>query len=171
MILVTSDTHFYHQKLIKNSVRNPGFTEAIIRQWNQQVSPSDTVIHCGDVIMERHQEVGEILKRLNGTKVLVRGNHDQQRGVNFWLNMGFAFVCDSFRIKYHGVNIKFTHKPSQRFSTDLNIHGHVHSEYRRTQLTFELTPKHINVAMDECQLQLIELDTLISRIRIGVKHP
>lgn len=165
LIWVTSDTHFFHQKLIENGVRKPEFNKEIIAQWNTLVSPDDTVIHCGDVIMASHQEVGKVLKKLNGIKILVRGNHDQQRGANFWLNMGFAFVCDSFKLKYQGLTIKFSHKPRASLNTDLNIHGHVHSEYRRSQLTFALTQRHINVAIDENELKLIQLDKIIQNYR------
>ena len=55
--------------------------------------------------------------------------------------------------------------PRASLNTDLNIHGHVHSEYRRSQLTFALTQRHINVAIDENELKLIQLDKIIQNYR------
>ena len=48
--------------------------EALISNWNSVVRPKDKVYNLGDVVINRkhlHQ-----LSRLNGEKVLIRGNHD-----------------------------------------------------------------------------------------------
>lgn len=52
--------------------------EALIRNWNSQVEPDDTVFHLGDFSMglQDGDRVRAIFSRLMGRKVLVLGNHD-----------------------------------------------------------------------------------------------
>jgi calcineurin-like phosphoesterase family protein len=53
--------------------------EVLIHNWNKVVAPNDEVYHLGDVFRVRNGNVEEyrsILKRLNGRKYLILGNHD-----------------------------------------------------------------------------------------------
>jgi len=82
---LVSDTHFTHMGVCKFT-RSDGVTklrpwstpeemdEAMVEKWNAVVKPHDKVYHLGDVVM-RVKDL-DILNRLNGDKVLIRGNHD-----------------------------------------------------------------------------------------------
>ena len=78
-IFFSSDHHFYHANIIK--LCNRPFSsvidmnEAMIRLWNETVSPEDTVHYLGDFSMA-FRPVELYTHRLNGTKYLVPGNHD-----------------------------------------------------------------------------------------------
>lgn len=85
----TSDLHFFHRNIIDYSDRpyrdaggNPdvaAMNEGIIRNWNEVVGPGDRVYILGDVAMggrSKAPELAKILRRLNGKKYLVPGNHD-----------------------------------------------------------------------------------------------
>ena len=84
-VFLVSDTHFGHMGVCRFT-RNDGVTklrpwdspeemdEAMIRAWNERVKPTDKVYHLGDVIINRR--AFSTLARLNGDKVLIRGNHD-----------------------------------------------------------------------------------------------
>jgi calcineurin-like phosphoesterase family protein len=81
-IWFTSDTHLGHYNIIKYC--NRPFTsvqqmdETIIRNWNSVVQPEDTIYHLGDFTFYREEEkVLNLLRRLNGTKIFVFGNHDK----------------------------------------------------------------------------------------------
>lgn len=51
--------------------------EGLINNFNSVVSKDDTVIMLGDIIMgKKFENVPKYLPRLNGTKILVNGNHD-----------------------------------------------------------------------------------------------
>jgi calcineurin-like phosphoesterase family protein len=86
-IFFTSDTHFGHKNIIrlsnrpfkatKNQTDIEVMNEAIVKNWNATVSPEDTVYHLGDVALGPIDESLAIIARLNGTKVLVTGNHDR----------------------------------------------------------------------------------------------
>lgn len=138
-IFIIADTHFYHENIIKFEDRPLDNVEIIIKNWNDRVAPEDLVIHLGDVIFGHNKEtvLPELMKRLNGKKILTRGNHDSYPSSkwgdwDWFMERGFDFVCDYFVYK----NIAFSHAPltplpfkSPNYfneQVDLNIHGHLH---------------------------------------------
>ena len=83
-IFFISDTHFGHKNIIKftDSNNNPirpfnnveEMDECMADRWNAVVRPNDRVFHLGDGVINRR--CLPILDRLNGKKVLIKGNHD-----------------------------------------------------------------------------------------------
>ena len=133
---VISDTHFGHTnswekfKLEDGSPLRP-FTsteemdETMIERWNAKVQPQDTVYHLGDVVINK--KYLHLVERLNGRKILIRGNHDIFGDEQYYL-AGFEQI--------HGVRVfvdKFilSHIPlhpdcvTERFK--VNVHGHLHA--------------------------------------------
>lgn len=51
--------------------------ETLIRNWNEVVAPDDTVWHLGDFAFCQLRQFEELLRRLNGHKNVVLGNHDK----------------------------------------------------------------------------------------------
>ena len=92
MIFVTSDTHFFDEHLlgltdfaVRPFLLASMMNETIIENWNEVVAPNDTVYHLGDIAVhfirpesKSHQDVYDVLKRLNGNLVLIKGNHDNR---------------------------------------------------------------------------------------------
>ena len=132
-VWLVSDTHFGHAGVCRFT-RNDGVTklgpwddaqemdEAMIAAWNDRVRPSDKVYHLGDVVINRRAL--NTLARLNGDKVLIRGNHD-------------IFRDDEYRQyfrelrAYHVMNgMILSHIPVHEASLGrfgVNIHGHPHA--------------------------------------------
>lgn len=132
-VFLVSDTHFGHAGVCRFT-ESDGVTkirpwtdpaqmdEDMVRMWNETVKPTDKVYHLGDVVMNR--KALPIMHRLNGDKVLIRGNHD-------------IFPDEEYRKyfreirAYHVMNgMILSHIPLHsdslgRFGT--NIHGHLHS--------------------------------------------
>lgn len=82
-VLFTSDTHFGHRNIIDFCDRPWGSVEAmnegLIERWNKVVKPEDTIYHLGDFAMTiSDDEIRAILRRLNGTKIIILGNHDER---------------------------------------------------------------------------------------------
>lgn len=80
-VFFISDTHFGHERILELGNGRPfrsisEHDEKIVENWNSVVSPNDTVYHLGDVALGGVQNL-EILKVLNGRKLLVPGNHDR----------------------------------------------------------------------------------------------
>lgn len=76
-----ADTHFGHGGIIALCQRPfsdvAEMDAAMIAAWNATVRPTDSVIHLGDFAY-RHpaDKLQALFASLNGTKHLVRGNHD-----------------------------------------------------------------------------------------------
>ena len=116
-------------------------TACIIERFNAVVSPGDHVIINGDCIA--HQpDVAEMrrllptLARFNGTKTLIRGNHD--RAIN---DAEFApyfdrIIADGGGIRLdlvtdsEPVPIYVTHYPTQSVPECYNLVGHIHSSWK-----------------------------------------
>ena len=132
-VFLVSDTHFGHMGVCRFT-RNDGVTklrpwdsaeemdEAMVKSWNDRVKPTDKVYHLGDVVINR--KALKIMHRLNGDKVLIRGNHD-------------IFRDDEYRMyfrelrAYHVMNgLILSHIPVHEASLGrfgCNIHGHLHA--------------------------------------------
>jgi calcineurin-like phosphoesterase family protein len=131
-IFLTSDTHFGHTGVChftnKDGSKMRPWTdpdemdEEMVKRWNETVRPNDKVYHLGDVVINR--KALKIMSRLNGDKVLIRGNHD-------------IFRDDEYREyfrelrAYHVMNgMILSHIPIHTESLGrfgVNIHGHLHA--------------------------------------------
>jgi len=96
MIYFTSDTHFFHNNIIKACNRPFASVEemndGLIKNWNNTVSPKDTIYHLGDFAFCKGDKAIEVVKQLNGHKHLVFGNHDKM----FRKNQEFLSFFESF---------------------------------------------------------------------------
>lgn len=79
-IYYIADCHLFHENVIKfdnrpfNNVEEMNRT--IINNWNNRVRNNDTVYILGDFIWKSTYIWPEIVKSLNGKKILILGNHD-----------------------------------------------------------------------------------------------
>ena len=81
-VFFIGDMHFGHENAIKfdnrpfSSVEE--MDEELIRRWNNKVSSGDLVYVLGDMIWKtKNGKATDIIKSLNGQKILIRGNHDR----------------------------------------------------------------------------------------------
>ena len=130
MIYFIADTHFNHENIIKyckrpfNNIQE--MNEYIIQKWNSVVKKEDTVYHLGDVGFGTTEMLKGLLNRLNGTKILLRGNHDFKRGLNGWKEIGFSEV---YRKRIELGNLILTHVPIELEDKDIiNVFGHIHNK-------------------------------------------
>ena len=128
---LVSDTHFGHGNICRFK-RDDGtdlrpwddvfeMDEALVERWNSVVGPSDKVYHLGDVAIPRRGL--QVLERLNGNKVLIRGNHDI-----FKLSDYAAYFRDVRGCHYLD-GLILTHIPVHPDNLTRyrgNIHGHLH---------------------------------------------
>lgn len=134
-IFLISDTHFGHWNMVHLFRRADGspardfasvneMDERMIANWNSVVTPQDHVYHLGDVTMNPSHNL-HLIKRLNGHKRLVLGNHDSGK-VQEYLAAGFQKIFASRVLD----GWLFTHIPVHPDSINKkwkgNIHGHTH---------------------------------------------
>jgi calcineurin-like phosphoesterase family protein len=129
-VFFTSDTHFYHENILKYCNRPfssvDEMNEKLIKNWNSVVGKNDIVWHLGDFCFGRKENISEILPKLNGKINLVMGNHDHQK-VKFYYDVGFNRVYDR-QVLINGFYI-LSHAPLQFLNDNcpfFNIYGHVH---------------------------------------------
>lgn len=147
MIHITSDLHFFHANIILYCNR-PWITpdgqpnvaamnEALIRNWNETVSPDETTYVLGDFgfgkLSKKPGSLGEIRNRLNGKIVLIRGNHDHKPGS--WLKKtdeihDSLLINEIFMVHVPpiGDNRPFCN-PTVPNGTKVIVCGHVHDQW------------------------------------------
>jgi calcineurin-like phosphoesterase family protein len=159
---VTADTHFGHTNIILHAKRpwcitNPNYdprkpynfkgnnpigltsdaTEnhdtALIESWNAIVGRKDRVFILGDFAWKNHSHY---IMRLNGSKYLIRGNHDKMSLES--LRSFKRIDCThhyhfSYYVQIHKKRIMLSHCPySTWFSSShdsWNLHGHSHGRF------------------------------------------
>ena len=109
--------------------------EVMIERWNEVVKPEDKVYHLGDVTFNKNR--GDIiLPRLNGTKVLIRGNHDTFKP-NWYLKY-FKDIRGCYNLSVNGhYSYLLTHIPVHPDSKGRfirNLHGHIHGNIVTTRI-------------------------------------
>lgn len=161
---VTGDLHLGHKGIVtftddKGNKLRPWDTieehdEAIISLWNETVTPNDKVYVLGDVVINRKciPSVG----RLNGKKVLVKGNHDL-----FELKDWLPYFYD-IRAYIVMKNVIMSHIPlhptcvKERWIG--NIHAHLHS--------FKMNdPRYLCVSLEQTEFKPILLEEAIERLK------
>jgi calcineurin-like phosphoesterase family protein len=100
----TSDTHWGHKNIIKYSNRPYAnvdeMNEALIDNWNSVVQPDDLIYHLGDFAFLEANKLENVLRRLNGRKRLIWGNHDQTLQNNKALQQKYFEWCkDMYEFK------------------------------------------------------------------------
>lgn len=139
MIYVTSDLHMNNKNVIRYCNRpfqDPiEMNEALIANWNSVVEPEDTVYVLGDFIMGQADTVPGILNQLNGTIVLIRGNHDTDSKMEKYQQLGIETHL-IYYLEYKGLYFIMCHFPfeSQQYwqlitknnTNTILLYGHIH---------------------------------------------
>jgi len=113
-VYFTADWHLFHKSSIKFDSRP--FVDIIhmhrvlINNYNSVVSKNGLCYFLGDMGDVKHyNEFKEILTQLNGTKVLILGNHDKKH--NFMYGLGFDVVLNAAMIEIGGEIVTISHCP------------------------------------------------------------
>ena len=163
-----SDTHFGHDKTCTVFKRDDGsplrpfkdaeeMDEHMVKSWNERVNKNDKVYHLGDVVIARKSL--NMLRRLNGDKVLIKGNHDIFKLKDY---------TEHFRdIRgYHVMSgLILSHVPVHPDSIErfgCNVHGHLH--YRRVMIKDKIDPRYFNVSVECIGFAPILLEDLKKKI-------
>jgi len=141
--------------------------EAIIERHNSVVREKDTIWFLGDVVINRRYL--ELVKRFNGRKRLILGNHDIFKNKDYY-NAGFEDL-HSFR-KFD--RFVATHVPvhpdciSQRWHR--NVHGHTHNNLMMLKVREQgfdseyPDQRYINVCVEQINYTPISLEEINARI-------
>lgn len=167
-IFFIADTHFGHEAPCTKFKREDGSPlrpfscaaeadEVMVQNWNKVVKPEDRIYHVGDISMSKKHL--PILDRLNGRKVLIKGNHDIEK-----LSV-YTKYFDDIRGSHQFAGMLITHIPVHPASLarwGFNVHGHLHanrvmrdSQYTRGQ---EIDPRYFCVSVEQINYTPISLE-------------
>lgn len=134
----------------------------MIKNWNDTVTPGDKVYHLGDVVMNRRYL--KILERLNGRKVLIKGNHDifklkdytehfdDIRAYQIYPKHGI--ICSHMPIHPNGLEHRFKY----------NVHGHLHSNIV-TQVGSKVPDtRYLNICVEKTNYTPISFDEILKKL-------
>jgi calcineurin-like phosphoesterase family protein len=165
-----ADPHFSHEGVCR-FLRDDGtklrpfdtaieMDEVMIENWNKVVRPVDKVYVCGDLVMKAKKQI-HIMNRLNGKKVLIKGNHDigeLKVYLPYFYDIRAFHILDNFCI---------THIPIHpgclgRFRG--NIHGHIHQrkvmEVRPQGWDDVVDPRYFCISAEQIDYTPIEWNDL-----------
>lgn len=184
---VISDTHFGHTncwakfKCDDGSPLRP-FTsteemdETMVENWNKTVKPEDVVYHLGDVVINKRYM--DTVKKLNGKKRLIRGNHDifkdsDYKDAGFDQIWGVRVFVDKFIMSHIPL-----HPDSVTDRFRVNIHGHLHGgEVMKTVSAEDATgvhpflevsvpdPRYLCVSVEHTDYRPLHFDEVEERIQ------
>ena len=171
---ITSDLHFGHANIKKfcpvsreRFSENPDeMNEAMIKEWNDIVEPEDTVYILGDVAFMPAMKAALLLKRMNGRKILIEGNHDRKalKDINF--QKCFAEIHKYLDIVYNGTKCVMFHYPiaewDQMHRGSVHFDGHLHGNPNSLD-----GYRALDVGMDATGCIVIELEDAIRRAMRG----
>lgn len=137
MIYYISDLHLGHSNII-NMCNRPysdveQMNEDLINKWNNIVKKNDIIYLLGDFSMKLSNEKSlEYLKRLNGIKYFIKGNHDKWSFLKEAKERGLIQdYFDSYKeINDNGRFVILCHYPlvtwNGMYRNSFHIYGHVH---------------------------------------------
>lgn len=183
-----SDTHFYHKPIVSFTSR-PFYdiremNDILLSNWNNVISPKDTVYFLGDLALGRERDPPKRAKpeltrmweeRLNGKKIFINGNHDPLVFGEYWKDIG----------EYKGIRFLLIHKPTgaeddwpahkklelDRLMANMGregawiIHGHTHNGDLINYPFINYKKRTVNVSADLIGYKPIELDTIVELIK------
>jgi calcineurin-like phosphoesterase family protein len=167
-VWIWSDLHFGHTNVIKYSDRPfndaQHMDELMIKNFNDLVGPKDISVWVGDVSFRNSALSKAIVRRLNGYKILIVGNHDfeKKKGLKA---MDFDEVHLVYNLTLGDMVVAFTHYPMDNLPKGWkNCHGHVHRNGHRVD-EVPLSKNHVNVNCEFLDYQPITLETLIEKFQ------
>ena len=175
MIYFTSDWHFCHNKPFIYESR--GFksieemNEIIIENHNRVVKEEDIIYCLGDCMLNDNQKGMECINRLNGHKVIIRGNHCTNTRIELYKNLPNTEVKGWVdMLKYGNYHFYLSHYPTITSNHDedrplkqiiLNLHGHTHDRRK----FYQDNPTMYNVALDAHNNTPVSIDQIIEDIK------
>lgn len=136
--------------------------EHIVDCHNSVVRPNDKVYFLGDVVMSTKSYSLDILKRMNGQKVLIKGNHDlckMQAYLEHFKDVRGSHQFDGMILTHIPIH------PESLARWGLNVHGHLHSNVVRMPLSQIPDRRYFNVSMERINYTPISLEEVKKQCR------
>lgn len=136
----------------------------MIDQWNSRVRPNDEVVILGDFSWGNAWQTTCLLKDLNGTKFLIRGNHDLYLKDRKFDQSLFGWVKDYAELRDNNRKVVLSHYPMVCYNGQYRrdekgqpktwmLYGHIHNTHDQQLIDayadLVATKKHAAIGSDE----------------------
>lgn len=112
-VLFSSDWHIGHKKVIEFSNRPfidiEHMHRVLVNNYNSTAGPKTTGYFLGDMGLCGSDMMTDVIRKLNGIKILILGNHDKKH--NAMYNIGFDAVLNAADIWVSGERVSMSHCP------------------------------------------------------------
>lgn len=134
----------------------------MVQNWNSVVKPKDKVYVVGDLSFNRSANALDIFYRLNGEKVLIKGNHDElklSKYAEHFKDVRGSHVVDNLLLTHIPVHVQCLSR------YEANVHGHLH--YREIQKGTSTIPdpRYFNVSVERINYTPIDLASLRQELK------
>lgn len=165
MIYFTSDLHLGHRGIIE--MQNRPFenveemNRVLICNYNAVIHKNDTVYILGDISHHLHvEQANELIRKMNGKKVLIKGNHDKKYDSEL-----FEDISDFKTVSLNGIYFALMHYPMlswpKKNSGSIQLHGHIHAREEYNLQNKEEGIKRYDVGVDANNYYPVSMNQLI----------
>ena len=171
MIYFTADTHFNHENIIKLCGRPfsnvAQMNEALMENWNSCVNANDEIYILGDFAFRGSGlEADNIIKKLNGKKYLIKGNHDRFLDDRNFDKNNFKWIKDYYVLSYQKAKFVLFHYPILEwdgyFGNAFHLYGHVHNSGNEQEKLKMPGRRAINVGVDVNDFYPVSIEKIMS---------
>lgn len=171
---VTSDIHFGHKNIMSfcpvTRARFKGdvdyMNEQIISEWNATVGIDDHTYILGDVAFCPASKAAGFLRRMNGSKTLIVGNHDVKLIKDAEFRDCFKEIRDYMSISHEGTKVTMFHYPiaewDQMHRGAVHLHGHLHGGKSGLEGS-----RALDAGMDATGRVVVTMDEMVARALRG----
>ena len=176
---ITSDLHHDHNNIIRFCPESRGhyksvdhMNESMIENINPCVQETDTLIILGDVSFGTPARACDFMKRLNGNKIFIYGNHDKKlvRSHEYQSQKGLIGIVEEgfysslvHKVDDRKYNIHLFHFPIEEWEGchhgSIHLHGHKHSPS-----TQKIVNRRMDVGMDSNFMMPYKLDDVVRKL-------
>lgn len=151
-----SDLHFSHDNVLSFDDRPwvdiESHDAGLVVRWNDVVGRRDLTYILGDFCWGKYDRWRELMRSLNGRKIVIRGNHDRTGYLQRLLEEGLISAWFDYReVSDNGRMVVLCHYPivswNGLYRNSYHLYGHVHATYdynvvlRETRLLMQLYEK------------------------------
>lgn len=178
MLWFSSDYHISHDNIIRFCGRPfkdvADMQQALIERHNSVVAPDDVVYLVGDTFWDKSDwspdSVTRFLRRLNGTIILLPGNHDDKTLRKYMGSISYERAMPE--IEYGDASFVAFHYPMlswpKSFHGSICVHGHTHSKQKHTVPDRRL----VNVCVDAWDFypaSAVQIIDLVKNVKAGIE--
>lgn len=183
-IWISSDLHLFHENIIRYCNRPFAnadvMTEALIQYHNERVKPPDHWYHLGDLTMlrgsvnsQQAQRTIAAVKRMNGHKRTLLGNHDHFPP-KVYLECGFEKIVGTGQWLDGMILSHYPIHPSSLGRAKACVHGHTHdAPDEPAKITIKedlsvLVQPYVNVSIERTDYRPLSLDEVKQAVQMRI---